>query len=306
MDATQRVVCPGVLAVGQDRRQCRTLGDRHRRLPVLPTHVGAKRVAGGEHTESLAVIRIDGGRFLEQSLRDYIILSCYSPVVRQRSHYEIPCVQAVGRLTLGAKIFRGIELRLDCGDDGLGNLVLHREDVGQVAVVALRPNMASGGDIVELHCDAHSVAAPAHAALNNVADAEFRRDLFHMDGFVFVHEGRVACDHEEPAQLGQRGDYVLTDAVGEIFLLYVAAHVYEGEHGDCGAIGQRQGRPRLFANFVRLRTYRVCRVGAIWLDADGPDEAKTFARYGADEFLIFTAIANCLPGGVDAARQCRI
>jgi hypothetical protein len=111
--------------------------------------------------------------------------------------------------------------------------------------------VTAGGDVVELHRDTHAVAALAHAALHDIADAEFRRDLFHMDGFIFVHEGRVACDHEEPAQLGQRGDDVLTDAVGEIFLLRVAAHVCEWKHGDCGAIGQRQGRALQFVAFLR-------------------------------------------------------
>ena len=38
----------------------------------------------------------------------------------------------------------------------------------------------------------------------------------------------------EPAQLRQRGDDVLADAVGEIFLLGLAAHVDEGQDGDGG------------------------------------------------------------------------
>ena len=72
----------------------------------------------------------------------------------------------------------------------------------------------------------------AHATLDHVADAQLLGDLLHMDGPVLVDKGRVARDHEEPTQLGQRGDDVLADAIGEILLLRFPAHVDEGKHGD--------------------------------------------------------------------------
>ena len=59
-----------------------------------------------------------------------------------------------GRLALRPKTFSRIEMRLDRGDDRLGDLVLHGEHVGEIAVVALGPQMAPGGDVVELRGNA--------------------------------------------------------------------------------------------------------------------------------------------------------
>ena len=161
-------------------------------------------------------------------------------------------------------------------------------------------------DVVELRRDAHAVAVLAHAAFDHIADAELVGDLLHVDGLALVDKRRVARDHEEPAQLGQRRDDVLADAVGEILLLRIAAHVGEGKHGDGGPVGQRQRRARLLVDVVRRRAGRRRRLGAVLLRAHRADEAKALARDGADQPLVFAAVADRLARGIDAAAQGRI
>src|SRR5215813_8333828 len=204
---------PRVLAVGPDRRQRSAFGDRQGGCPVHPTHVEAERMAGSEDAERLSVIRVDGNCLLQQRLRDDIILPGHPPVMRQSPHYQIPGIHTVRRLALGAKALPSIELRLDCGDYGLGDFVLHREHVGQAAVVAFRPDVPSGGDVVELYGDAHAVTTLADTALDHIANAVVLGDLPQMDGLTLVDERRIARDHEEPAQLRQRGDDILANAV---------------------------------------------------------------------------------------------
>jgi hypothetical protein len=120
----------------------------------------------------------------------------------QRPHHQIPGVQAIGRFAPGAKIFRSIDLRLDRRDDGLGDLILHREHIGEIAVVALGPDMAAGCDIVQLRGDADAVAALAHAAFEQVSHAKLLGDLLHVHGLALIRKRRVACDDEQPPQLG--------------------------------------------------------------------------------------------------------
>ena len=184
-----------------------------------------EHVAGGEKAQRLAVLRVDGDGLFQQRLGDHIVLPRHAPVVRQRAHHQVPRVHAVRGLALGAKIFGGVKLRLDRRDDGLGDLVLHREHIGELAVVAFGPDVAAGCDVVELRGDPHPVAFLADAAFDHVADAELLGDLLQVDRLALVDERRVAGDDEEPAQLRQRGDDVLADAVGEILLLRLAAHV---------------------------------------------------------------------------------
>lgn len=43
------------------------------------------------------------------------------------------------RLALSVKVFRGIHLRLDGGDDGFSDFILYREDIGEPAVVMVPP-----------------------------------------------------------------------------------------------------------------------------------------------------------------------
>ncbi|MGY4282461.1 hypothetical protein ACVWXO_001681 [Bradyrhizobium sp. LM2.7] len=90
---------------------------------------------------------------------------------------------------MAAKILRRMDLRLDRRGDRIGDLVLHGEDVDELAVVTFGPEMAAGGGVVELRGDAHAVVRLAHAALDDVADAEFLGDLPDVDRTALVCEG---------------------------------------------------------------------------------------------------------------------
>ena len=86
MRVAQRIVSPGVLAVGLESGKRGAFGDGRSRRHVGPTHVSTEGVAGGEHTERLAAVWIDSGRFLEQRLGEQAIFPRHPPVMRQRPH----------------------------------------------------------------------------------------------------------------------------------------------------------------------------------------------------------------------------
>ena len=75
-----------------------------------------------------------------------------------------------------------MDLRLDAGHDPFGNLVLHEEDICDLAVVTLREQVVAGRPFDELHGDADLLAGAPRAALNKISRAQFAADLRNVFG----------------------------------------------------------------------------------------------------------------------------
>ncbi len=118
------------------------------------------------------------------------------------------------------------------GDNHLGNFVLHREHVLELAVIALGPEMMSVGRIDQLNRNAHPIARFAHTALDDIAHAKFAAHLHDVGRLALVNEGGIARDHEQIVIARQLGDDVFGHAVDEILLFLVAAHIVERKNGD--------------------------------------------------------------------------
>ena len=86
-------------------------------------------------------------------------------------------------------------------DNVLRHVVLHGEDVGQVAIETLRPQMSARGRVDELRGDPYPVAGLADAALQHVAHAEAPAHLLNVHVPALEGEGRIAGDHEQLRQL---------------------------------------------------------------------------------------------------------
>ena len=191
------------------------------------------------------IARLQRDRAPQQFLRLEVLAPRSTLFIRPSARTTSPQASTLsGCLPAGPESLLGVEMRLDRGHDLLGDVVLHREDVVQLAVVLLGPDVLAAPGVDQLAGDAQPPAGRAHAALQHVAHAEVARDLAHVDRAALVGEGRVAGDHEQPAQPGERGDDVLGDAVGEIVLLGIAAEIGERQHRDRRLVGQGEHRCR--------------------------------------------------------------
>src|SRR5215467_4680233 len=94
----------------------------------------------------------------------------------------------------------------------------------------------------QLYRDAHTVVSSAHTALENGAHLQLFSDNAQVDIFTFEGESRASRDNAQPLNLSERVDDLLSDSVGEVFVLRVRAHVGERQYHD--GIGYRAFRGR--------------------------------------------------------------
>ena len=230
--------------------------ERHRALAGRKRAVGVltDRRAGieVEHADigppqqgvRVRVVGVDVDRLRQQRLRLLVLVRAQPPDVRQRADDKVPGVDVLGRLAANPRRFRHQDLREDRPDHVVGDVVLQFENVGQLAIIAFRPQMGAARGVDQLTGHPNGVGGLAHAAFENVADPELSGHIAHVDRLALVGKGGVARDHEEPWLMRQAGDDVFGEPVGEILLIGVAAHVLERQHRDRGLVGQGERRRR--------------------------------------------------------------
>src|SRR5258708_6767997 len=152
--------------------------------------------------------------------------------------------------------------RRDSDGRGLSNFVLHGENVREITVVALGPDMVAGLGLNKLSGHANMAAGFADTTFEHVADAELTADPFHIDRAALEGKGRIPGDHEKRGVAGQRRDDVLGDPISEELLLRVAAHVLEWQHHNRRLVGQGEcgcdlGRGGFGRGLIRSGTGRT-------------------------------------------------
>src|SRR6478672_4831196 len=102
--------------------------------------------------------------------------------------------------------------------------------------------MITGDAIDQLSCNPHAISGLADAAFENVAHTKLARYVANVDALALEHERRVPGGHGKSRYLRQIRGNVLTDAIAEIFLLGIAAHVRKRQDTDRNALPSRACR----------------------------------------------------------------
>ena len=96
--------------------------------------------------------------------------------------------------------------------------------------------------------DAHAISGPPDAAVEKVADAEFRPDHLRADGLPLVDECGAPGADEEPLQAAECRQDVLDDPVRQIIGFLVVAQFRNGRTAMDGLSGSlRSGNARRYA-----------------------------------------------------------
>ena len=112
-------------------------------------------------------LRIQFDRALKQRSRLRVRLLGRSLPQRAASQVAIIRFDIVGAGPCDALKVAGVEIQGKRGDDLGRHVVLHREDVSEIPIKALGPDVAACGGVYELRGDPDAAAGLPHAALNH-------------------------------------------------------------------------------------------------------------------------------------------
>ena len=127
-----------------------------------------------------------------------------------------------GWLALYGPFLRSRDLGVQSFGDSLRDLALDREQVIQIAIILLRPDVCVRARINQLRIQVNPITAPARASLQHVRHAKRIADLAHISfATIFHHAGPT--DHLEIGDLRQLGQNVVLHAIREdgVFFLIV-------------------------------------------------------------------------------------
>ena len=117
-------------------------------------------------------------------------------------------------------------------DNRAGDLVLHVENVCDLAIVAFRPDMKPAGRIDQLRHDSHTSARLAYAAFQQMAYIQPPGDVSDLDRFALERERRGSSGDVKALDLREGIDDLFRDAVAEVLIVGVRAHAGEWQDGD--------------------------------------------------------------------------
>src|SRR5215472_8191107 len=98
--------------------------------------------------------------------------------------FSLRCGAACNRLQ-----FLREQIHLEGNDDALRYLVLQGENVAKVSVIPLRPEVAAGRAVDELHIDPDPIRRLANAPLKEISHVQPLSDLRDLHRLAFVGEG---------------------------------------------------------------------------------------------------------------------
>ena len=179
---------------GRVERQCLL----HQSLGTLDFFIGEFRPSGNRRVEigpaegriAGSVIRVEVDRALEHLLRLVI-------VVARRVREELTTAQDVfvggearGGFGEGAVPLETRKLYCCRADDAAGDVVLHAEDILDLAVICFGPDLPAGRGLNQLGADANAIAGAPNAALEQVARVENAPDLRRGEGAALELKAR--------------------------------------------------------------------------------------------------------------------
>ena len=189
VDAAHRRMCVGEARIERQRAFCRA------RAIVVGRAAREHLALRQRHRSPCACvigIELDGALADADDRRLVPLVAHHAELPRHQE--ELVRLGVVGRALLECALLCRQQRESESRDDRLRDLVLQREDVVQVPVVSIRPDVRVVGGVDQLRRDAHAVAGLADAAFEHVRRLALARNLRHLQVLALEGKRGVARD----------------------------------------------------------------------------------------------------------------
>ena len=135
------------------------------------------------------------------------------------------------------------KIRAQREGDSAREFRLQCEQIRNLAIIGVVPDVPVGARVDELCVDPHAVRFAPHRPLHHVGDAERFADLPQISRPGPVLPNRCAADHFQVRHFGETRDNVVLDPVRKVSVLLVVTQIFKGQNCDA-LFRQRRFRGR--------------------------------------------------------------
>src|SRR4029450_11034346 len=165
-----RKMTPGLLGIARDRAIGPFSDLRKGGISILPTLKRAPCKTDRAQAKGLrvVVVQLDGaGEHVKGFLGAFVRMLT---VEEHAAGETLPGIRVLGSLPFYATMLCSVEFGLNAPDHAFRYFILYGEDVVRCPIVTLRPKVIAGLCLNKLPGNSNSVAALAHAALEDIAN----------------------------------------------------------------------------------------------------------------------------------------
>ncbi len=120
----------------------------------------------------------------------------------------------------------------DLRSDGLGHIAEQSQDILEIPIVVLGPEVLVGLAVDQLGGDPHLSIRPQDRTLDQRIHIQLLRNLWQGLVGVCIAHGRGTRDDPQGPDLRQIGDQCLVHPLDKVLLLRIVHQVVEGQHGQ--------------------------------------------------------------------------
>ncbi len=169
--------------------------------------------------------------FLEP--RDTLAQRSFAALPPQVPRLEVALVgRHVARAHGARPAVRTRELHLQRVRDLDSDFLLHLEDIGEISIPRLRPEVTVGARVDQLRGHADALLVAPHAAFEDVRHLKGRCHAAQIDLAPAERERRSPRRHAQAGDLRERVQDLLGQSIGKVLGIVRVTHIDERQHGD--------------------------------------------------------------------------